>query len=271
MLSLLLVVKDPINFHHWLRWHSMIAEEILIYDHNSDNPEPSRGNIRVFHHKDCQVSKDPEHGLQSNVYSFLLKQAKAEFVLPIDDDEYVLGDIHKLIRELQPWYGGIKLCRKTFGPNGHVNTYDINPLTHYKFYTNWDYGTKTISRVEAINRIDTHDSFLSGSYLTLNSAMDPVDQNSLHLTRRGELLPPCYDNVWINHYRYLSYSDIIRKARRGSMEFARSGGFYNKTLDEIYQLTSYESQEALVKTCHPTGLCYYNSQGILINQEFNVD
>lgn len=261
LLSLGVVVKNPDGFHHWIKWHENIADEILVYDHDS-NPiiKIDHPKVKLYHHKDFQIQRDTS--IQHNINFFLKNQMKGEFCSIIDDDEFLMGDVIQFLKNLPTKWSGVRLCNKTFGPHGQAKTPEESPWKFYKFYSSHCKLTKGIYRTDLITWTNTHWMFCDGD--VCNTRLEKVNNDSHHIVGFEE---NCYDNIWYNHYKIKSLDDAMRKHKRGRISAAYK--IIPTDYSNWYALGEYKDMVELFKMCYPNGVCYIDDNGKLVNYKLN--
>ena len=239
-LAICAIFKDEgLDILEWLAYHWSVGfNRFFLYDNGSHDLGPwsiRHSSLSKF----VTIIDWPEECDQLSAYDhFCREYAKStEWVAFIDIDEFIypIGDF-SVKRVLKDFRRGTTILAQwlTFGPSDHVRRPPGLVLENY-----------TLRLQETHRRCGFVKSIVSTSGpIAISDTPHVVGGTRDYVNSRNELvppyaeLPPCHENIVINHYHTKSYEDWQRKTRRGAPISPRPLVYYTESDFDAHTVAS---------------------------------
>lgn len=221
-LTVCTAVRDEApDLEEWVAYHSMIGvERFRIYENGS--VDGTAELLELLAHR-YPIDIVPWPHQPANLTAFqdglVAEMARSTWLACLDADEFLVpaegNDLRTLLRRVPAEAAALVLNWRVFGSSGRKHRSGEPTLAAYRRRAADDFGPnrhiKSILRPRsAILAMTTHEFLTVGPQV--NARLEPVSPLA------GQLVPPCFDGAWINHYLLRSRDDFLRKRARGRPE-----------------------------------------------------
>lgn len=220
MYEICAIIKDEQEYlKEWLDYHfSLGFDKIYLYQDYGSKSHSSitdqYNNVILTEVQDLGIQNYGTSMTQYEVYNYHLQNTKADWLLLIDIDEFLMFDkgydLDKLTQEFKD-YNGIWLSWLLYSANGHIN----KPLG--KVMDNY---TKPVDNG---CYCDKNPQWNFKSFVNVNKTRNLLTihavEGGVHTDFNDDILGnQCYSKAWINHYFCKSWEDYCnRMLKRGNM------------------------------------------------------